>query len=280
MGGVLTRLAVRNCFKKNTKIIYTAHGFHFYKGASFKNWLFYYPVERFLARYTDVLITINKEDYQRAKNSFKAVSVEYIPGVGVDTDKFCKIEIDSKIKRKELELPEDAFVALSVGEINRNKNHETVIKSLAKLNNINIHYIICGQGLLEKHLYELIVKLGLEKQVHLLGYRKDIAEICKVSDVFVFPSFREGLSVSLMEAMATGLPVVCSNIRGNTDLIENGEGGFLVEAGDVNKFAEYINKIYENKELREKFRRNNQNRINKYSLNNITELMTNLYKSL
>lgn len=277
VAAMVVRLAARKARKNGTKVIYTAHGFHFFKGAPIINWLIYYPVERFLARYTDMLITINKEDYERAKKSFKAGRVEYIPGVGIDVDKFSNIEIDKKSKRKELGLPEDAFVVLSVGELNKNKNHETIIRALAKLNNPQIHYVICGQGLLENHLKALIKELGLEKQVHLLGFRKDIAEICKASDLFVFPSFREGLSVALMEAMATGLPVVCSNIRGNSDLIEDGKGGYLVKPNDVEGFSRAIEKCHNAEETRKVFSNNNLNRVRKYSFENVMKEIEKIY---
>ena len=247
---MLTRLAAREARKKGTKVIYTAHGFHFFKGAPLINWILFYPVEKFCARFTDVLITINQEDYKRAQK-FKAGKVEYIPGVGIDTKKFSEVVVDKSAKRKELGVPVDAFLVLSVGELNKNKNHDTVIKAIAKLNNPNVYYVICGQGTLENYLKDLINELGLEKQVKLLGYRRDIAEISKTSDIFVFPSFREGLSVALMEAMALGLPVVCSKIRGNVDLIEDGKGGYLVEPDDVEGFINAIRRIINENRLKQ-----------------------------
>lgn len=277
MGGALGRLAARGARKKGTKVIYTAHGFHFYKGAPLINWLVYYPVEKWLARYTDTLITINKEDYERAKSKFKSKRVEYIPGVGIDLEKFNTVEIDRALKRSQLGLPEDAFVVLSVGELNKNKNHEVVIRAISKIDNPNIHYIICGQGELEGYLRSLSKELGLENQVHLLGFRKDIPEICKISDIFAFPSYREGLSVALMEAMANGLPVVCSKIRGNSDLIEDGKGGYLVESGDVEGFAKCINELIVDSRLRSEFGRFNHKKIEKYSIENVLKEMEEIY---
>lgn len=203
MGGVIGRLAARKARKHNTKVIYTAHGFHFFKGAPVINWLLYYPIEKFLSKYTDVLITINEEDYQRAKN-FKAKRVEYIPGIGVDTSKFCNAVVDKDKKREDLSIPKDAFVAVSVGELNKNKNHQTAIKAIAKLNNSHIYYIICGRGANEKKLLGLAKKLGIDERIKLLGKRNDVLEILKASDLFIFPSLREGLSVALMEAMSAG----------------------------------------------------------------------------
>ncbi|MFC4409991.1 glycosyltransferase family 4 protein [Chungangia koreensis] len=279
MGGALTRIAARNARKKNTNVIYTAHGFHFYKGAPIANWLLYYPIERYLARYTDELITINKEDFRRAKR-FKAMHIEYIPGVGLDLNKVNSFKVDKKLKCKELGLPNNVFFLLSVGELNKNKNHEVIITALAKLKNSQIHYIICGQGVLEQKLRNLSIELGIERQVHLLGFRKDISDIYKISDLFVFPSFREGLSVSLMEAMANGLPVVCSNIRGNSDLIEGGKGGYLVKPNDVKGFVKYIGKLKSDKELRSMFGENNLQQIKNYTIENVISDMEIIYNKL
>ncbi|RKQ34282.1 glycosyltransferase family 4 protein [Oceanobacillus halophilus] len=271
------RLACRNM--DNVKMIYTAHGFHFFKGAPLKNWLLYYPSERWMAKYTNVIITINKEDYERANSSFKAKSVKYVPGVGIETKRFSEVNVDKTIKRRDLGVPDGAYIMLSLGELNRNKNHETVIKAVAKLNNPNYYYLICGQGPYENQLKELIEELGLKEQVKLLGYRNDIAEICKVSDVFIFPSFREGLSVALMEAMASGLSVICSDIRGNRDLIINDKGGYLVNPNDVDGFAMYIDKILKSPMLRDEFSFFNQNRIKKFDKNNVLKNISNIYKN-
>ena len=234
---------------------------------------------KWLSRYTDTY-TINKEDYQRAKKSFKAGRVEYIPGIGLDTNKFINAKIDKSEKRKELDLPEDAFVVLSVGELNKNKNHEIVIKALAKLNNFKIYYVICGQGPLEQYLIEVANKVGLDNRVKLLGFRSDIAEICKAADIFAFSSFREGLPVSLMEAMAAGLPVVCSNTRGNTDLIEDGKGGYLVEPNDVEGFAYNINRIANSTLLREKLSIENHSKIKQFDIDNVLLRMINVYNEI
>lgn len=274
VGAAIGRLAGK---ATKIKVFYTAHGFHFYKGAPTLNWLVYYPVEKWLAKYTDTLITINKEDYDRAKRKFKAKRVEYIPGVGIDLEKFNIVETDRDLKRSELGLPKDAFVVLSVGELNKNKNHEVVIRAIWKIDNPNIHYIICGQGQLDGHLRNLSKELGIENQVHLLGFRKDIPEICKITDLFAFPSYREGLSVALMEAMANGLPVVCSNIRGNSDLIESGKGGYLVEPADVEGFTKYIKVLIEDSRLRSEFGGFNLKKIENYSIENVLKEMEEIY---
>lgn len=275
IGGVCGRIAAH---RTKTKVIYTAHGFHFFKGAPLLNWLIYYPVELLLSRYTDVLININQEDYNRARKYFKAKKIEYIPGVGVNVNKFKETRVNRTEKRREIGVPEDAILLVSVGELNKNKNHETVIRAIAKLNNPNIYYLICGVGKLENKLHALVKDLGLEKQVKLIGYRTDIAEICKASDIFCFPSYREGLSVALMEAMAVGLPIVCSNIRGNVDLIKSGKGGFLVNPNDIDGYAEAISKLIKNKELCIEFGKYNIEAVKKYNLDVITDAMKKIYK--
>lgn len=227
----------------HTKVIYTAHGFHFYKGAPWLNWLIYYPTERFLSRYTDVLITINKEDFIRAK-TFHAKKVEYIPGVGIDIDKVQAVIVDRTEKRKKLGIPKNAFLLISVGELNKNKNHELAIKALSQMKcDKNVFYIIVGEGPLKEHLTGLIASLGMETKVRFLGFRTDVIELLKASDCFVFPSLREGLPVSLMEAMASSLPVVCSNIRGNTDLVDDEVNGYLFKKFDTSSLTKCLCKV-------------------------------------
>lgn len=217
----ITRLAFHKKRKKRLKVIYTAHGFHFYKGAPLINWLLYFPVECVCAHWTDTLITINQEDYQFAKKYLKAKRVEYIPGVGIDLQKFQDGTMDREVKRKSLGVGSEDFMLLSVGELIKRKNHEIVIKAVKGMNNPKIKYFICGIGLLEADIKAMIKEWGLEEQVHLLGYRRDISELCQAADLFVFPSLQEGLSVALMEAIAVKTSVICSDIRGNIDLIKD-----------------------------------------------------------
>lgn len=273
------RWAVKNFRKDDTKVIYTAHGFHFFMGAPLINWLLYYPVERWLARYTDVLITINKEDYARAK-SFKAKKVEYVPGVGLNTKKFENVAVNKKEKCKELGLSDDAIVLLSVGELNKNKNHETVIKAVSKLKNSNVYYIICGRGPMENHLNNFAKKLGLEKQVKLLGFRTDIAEICKSADIFVFPSFREGLGLAALEAMASGLPIVTSNIHGIVDYSIDGVTGYTCSPTDVDGFVKNIDKLLRFVEKRLEMGAFNKEAVRKFDRCNVDQKMQEIYSKV
>lgn len=232
---MITRLVCRKFRKKSgLRVFYTAHGFHFYKGAKKLNWMLYYPIEKFCSRFTDKLITINKEDYKLAKEKFKAKEILYIPGVGVDLSKYDEIKVDKAKKRKEIDIPLDAFLLFSVGELNENKNHQLVLRALAKINNTDIHYAIAGVGDKDSYLLDLAKELNLSDRLHLLSYRTDVMELYHSADAFVFPSIREGLSVSLMEAMASGLPVVCSRIRGNVDLIGD-KNGFLFSPYSVDE---------------------------------------------
>ncbi len=229
VGAALARLAATDARKKGTKLIYTAHGFHFFKGVSPLNWILFYPVERWLSKKTDVLITINKEDYERAK-AFGTCRVEYVPGVGIDTDKFKAKEDQaerSTALKAEFDIPEGVKVMLSVGEFTKNKNHRTVIKALKQLD--GYYYVICGRGAMMDDCKALAEQTGVSDRLVLAGYRNDADDFYHMADVFVHPSFREGLPVAVMEALASGLAVVATRIRGSADLVEDGVNGFLVD---------------------------------------------------
>ena len=274
VGGVVGRLAARKARKKGTRVIYTAHGFHFYKGAPIKNWLLYYLAEKFCSYFTDVLITINKEDFALAQKKMKAKSVKYVPGVGVDLEKFSKSTFDKAAKRRQLGIPDDAILLLSVGELIPRKNHETSIRAIA---DVNAYYIIAGDGELRQQLQKLIDELGVGDRVKLLGYRNDVDDLYRASDVFVFPSFQEGLPVSVMEAMASGLPCVASNIRGNTDLLEDTEREFLCEPDNIMEYSEKLKILLQNAQLREKIGQDNMNTARKFGMEAVGNKMRNIY---
>ncbi len=272
VAAMCTRLACRKARKNGTKVFYTAHGFHFFKGAPKKNWLLYYPVEKYCARFTDVLITINQEDYEFAKKKLKAKKIEYVPGVGIDLNKFSSVKTDKVAKRVELGIPSDAKLLLSVGELNQNKNHETVIRAIA---DTDAYYIIAGEGRLNHHLQSVIAELNLQERVRLLGYRRDVSELCSAADVYVFPSFREGLSVSLMEAMASGLPIVCSKIRGNVDLVDT-NGGALFDPHSIVECKAAIENVKSQKD--NTMGLYNVEKIKKFGLDNVLRIMNKLYE--
>ena len=215
VASVVTRLACRKFRKRyGLKVFYTSHGFHFYKGAPLKNWLIYYPVEWLCSFWTDMLITINLEDYDRVKQHMHARRTIFVPGVGLDVKRFSTATVDRAAKRREIGVPEDAFLLISIGELNRNKNHEIVIRALAAINRPDIHYGIAGKGPLEAELRQLADGLGVGDNVHLWGYRNDVPELLKAADVDVFPSIREGFGLAAVEGMAAGLPLICADNRG------------------------------------------------------------------
>lgn len=293
MGSVMARLAARAT--KTVPVIYTAHGFHFFTGASVINWLFYYPIERYLSRFTDEQICINKEDYMRAKKSFHANHVSYIPGVGLDLKKISKT-IDVTLKKSELGLPLDKIILLSSGELIKRKNHETVIRAIAKLsqdtttshnNPFNqIHYVICGHGELTQHLKQLAEELNVLDSISFLGYREDMMEIFQIADVFVFPSYQEGLPVALLEAMAYGLPVICSDIRGSNDLMGRNaktsvdfcDGGIMIKkADDVSAYSQAISYMIEDKKTMRLMGEKNREKAKNFSSEYVKDAMKKIY---
>lgn len=263
--GVVTRLAARRARKNGTRVLYMVHGFHFYKGAPLLNWMMYYPIEKFCSQFCDEIVTINQEDYQMAREKMKAQSVRYIHGIGVDTSRLNRVDCQNDIRR-ELSLPEDSFLVLSIGELSQRKNQKTIIKSIAQLNDPGIHYIVCGKGGLLDGLQTLAADLEISERVHFLGYRMDVVDICSQSDIFAMPSYQEGLPVAALEAMYCGLPLVASNIRGLVDLMENGVTGYLCDPDDVDAFAAAILKLRLDAGLRENMAEKNRKNVELYCI--------------
>ena len=283
MGSVVTRMASKKARKKyHTRVIYTAHGFHFYKGAPKKNWLLFYPIEKYLSKYTDTLITINNEDYELAKTKFKkCYDIQYVPGVGIDENKF-NIKMTKKEKsnlRKSLGLKDNDFVMIYPAEISVRKRHVWLINTISNLlkENKNIHLLLPGKDSLNGYCQSLVKNLNLEKQIHFLGYRNDIPKLLNISDMAVSAAKQEGLPVNVMEAMYLGLPLVVSNCRGNRDLIKNGQNGFLIDLDDSVNYAKSILNIYNDKKLKDNMIKSNEKIINEYLLSSIMPLMKKIY---
>ena len=273
MGGMIARLAARRVRKsKKAKVMYTSHGYYFLAGGPISSWLLYYPIEKWLARYTDDLIVINTEDYTMAKKHMPAKRVHYVPGVGIDCMKFTNPGVCSNTMRDALNIPRDAQILLSIGELNQNKNHQIIIKAMKEINK-NIYYVICGVGGLDGYLRDLAADLGLGNRLVMLGHRNDIADLLHTADVFVFPSLREGLPVSLMEAMAAGLPCVVSRTRGNVDLIDDGSGGMICDPLDASEFAKNIKFAYQNAAMGNY----NKQAVQKFDIVHILEQMKKIY---
>lgn len=279
IAGMIARLAARKARKNGCKVFYTAHGFHFFKGAPRANWLMFYPVERICSRYTDVLLTINDEDYTCAKK-FHTKRVEHINGVGINLAKFeTEPSLDERAKfRNSLGLDDQVVLMVSVGELNANKNQQCAIKALAQVDNQHLHYALCGRGPMEMELKRLAEELGVDERVHFLGFRNDIPFILSMADIFVFPSKREGLPVSVIEAMASGLPVVCSDVRGNRELIQSKENGFICACDDIDAFSEAIATLSADAELRAAVGARNKEKSKHYNEQEVMQRLTQIYR--
>lgn len=279
IGGILGRLAA--CKHGVKHVIYQAHGFHFYQGSSRASWLLYYSIEKMMASLTDLLITINQEDFLLATNKLhlrRKGDVILVPGIGIDYDAYARISVDRKTIKQKIGIPDDAPMIFSVGELNQNKNHEIII--LALENVPDAHYAIAGEGKLKDQLIALADKHSLSDRIHLLGYRSDVKQLYKAADVFCLPSFREGLSASVMEAMASGLPVVCSDIRGNRDLIVNDLGGYLVGGNDVEGYSNALHGLIQSIQLRKDMGDYNSNYVRNFSLEKVTQKMKSIYSNM
>lgn len=279
MGSVVTRLAAKKARKNGTRVIYTAHGLHFFKGAPIKNWLLFYPVEKYLSKYTDTLILINKEDYELCKKKFKKCKdIQYVPGVGVDENKFnFKMSENEKLKlRKSLGLKKDDFVMIYPAELNKNKNQLLLINVVEKLSkrNVKVKLILPGKDSYKGFYQNIVQKKKLEDNILFLGYRNDVSKLLAISNLAVASSLREGLPVNIMEALYIGLPVIATNCRGHRDLIYDGLNGYLVPINDVEKFTTIIENIYKkelilnNEEIHE---------INNFTLTSVKGIMQKIY---
>lgn len=281
MGGVLGRLAAKKFRKQNKiKVIYTAHGFHFYKGAPLKNWLLYYPVERWLMRYTDTLVTINNEDYERAKNWTRTYKID---GVGVNLEKFHPLQSEEEKNNLRLSkgFSNKDFILLYTAEFIPRKNHKLLFDILPDLKEKipELKVILCGTGGLLEYYKSFALNNKMD-YVTFTGYTKEVADFCRISDVLVMPSFQEGLPIGMIEALATGLPVVASDIRGHRDVITNNENGFLINLNNPEKVKESIYMLYSSPELRSKIRNENIKKTQKYSVDIAVSKMAEIYKEL
>ena len=251
VGGMLGRLAGA-LSGRHPVVIYTAHGFHFFKGASALHWALFYPAERLLARMTDVLITINHEDFGRAQHFHlkEGGIAELIPGVGLDTERFHPRPEERARIRRELGIPQDAFHMVTAAELNANKNQSVVLQAMAALADDKVYYSICGRGERRAQLEEEIKTRGLTDRARLLGYRTDMERVLRSADVFLFPSFREGFGMAAVEALATGIPVIAADNRGTREYMRPEENGAVCPADDPKAWAAVIRRLMDDTELR------------------------------
>lgn len=279
MGGVLARLAARGARKGGTKVIYTAHGFHFYKGAPLLNWLLYYPAERFLAPLADCIITVNGEDYAFAKKHIRAGRIEYVHGVGVDLSRFAPPAPEVRADlRKEYGILESDFVLIYVAEYNWGKDHAALLEAMKILGSeVPARLLLAGHGVLFDEMKSKAEELGIGGKLSFLGQRKDIPRLLAASDAYVCTSLREGLPVSVMEAMACSLPVISTDIRGSRDLITDGINGILIKPGDSAALAEAIKNLYRDEDRRSAFSRAQVEKLLPYRLENVMGEMSGIY---
>lgn len=282
VASVLTRMATKKTRKQNnTRVIYIAHGFHFYKGAPLINWLTFYPVEKHLSKYTDDLITINEEDFEFAKDKMKAKRVHHIHGIGVNEERFSK-EVsmtERKELREKLKLHDNDFVLFFAGELNKNKNQIMLIDAMKDLvkENPRIKLLLAGDGVLKEHYENKIREYNLEENVHLLGYRNDVPEILKAVDLYVSASKREGLPLNILEAKCAGVPIIITETRGQKELVHNEVDGYVVKINDITDLEKRIKELYDNKILQEKFKEHGFKSVKKYTSKNVSEELRKIY---
>ena len=275
VGGVMGRLAGK---KFNIPVLYIAHGFHFYKGAPLINNLVYKNIEKHYSKYTDALVVMNDEDYNAALQ-MNAKKVYKINGIGFCNSKFKNNERNEKLI-KELGVNEEDKVLLSVGELNKNKNHIEILNALSEIKDKHFKYFICGRGPLKEKYEQFINEHGLADKVKLLGFRKDVNDILNLTNIFIMPSLREGLPMSIMEAMEKGIPVIASNIRGCKDLIENGVNGILVDLKERNGFKKAICKLLDDENLCKHMGENNKTKIKQFYIENVLSQMEPIYDNI
>jgi len=282
MGGVIGRLSSVSARKKGTKVFYTAHGFHFYKGAPVINWLVYYNVEKFLSFFTDCIITINEEDYSRAKNKFetKKTSVKKINGIGVNLEKFAPLSSEEKLKYKNKYGYEDKYLLIYAAEFSIGKKHKFIVDCVAELKQYipNIKILFCGTGALFEQVQEYVKEKEVFDYIDFLGYRHDMPALYGMSDILITASEREGLATNVIEGIAEGLPVIATDIRGHIDIIEDGKNGYLFPVDDKKKFISVIQTLANNEELYKDFSNNAIECSKDFDLENSIKQMKDIYK--
>lgn len=284
MGAVIIRLAAKSARKKGTKVIYTAHGFHFFKGASIKNWMLFYPVEKYLSKYTDCLITINSEDCELAhKKKFRAGKIYKVHGVGVELDKFKAVDADEKARlRAEYGYDGDTFIMIYPADLSVRKNQPMLFDALQKIaeKNKNVKLLLPGQPIRLEEYKRMVSERGIADNVEFLGYRRDINNLVGLSDLSVASSFQEGLPINIIEAMAMGNAIVATDVRGNNDAVEDGVNGYLVPVGDSDLMAEKILELMNDREKLRTFGENGLDMVKDFSTENVNREMLTIYGDL
>lgn len=276
VAAVLTRLAARKARKNGTKVLYTTHGFHFYKGAPLSSCIYYFA-EKVCAAFTDGIITINYEDHAAAEKF--GCPCFLINGIGVDTACIRNISVESDDVRSRVGIPLDAVVVMSASEINKNKNIMTALKAFSMVKRDKLYYLICGEGSLFDKCKAYANKLGIADRVIFAGYRTDIYELLHGADIFLFPSYREGLGLAAIEAMAAGLPLLASDIRGVREYAADKENSLLFDPDDAEGFARGIEMLYDHSELREYYGENAVKAAEGFDISRTIGQMAEIYGS-
>lgn len=246
----VTRFALRGLAQSTRPIvIYTAHGFHFYSGQNRLSHAVYRTMERVAARWTDYLVTINAEDHAAALSlgTIDRSRVRLINGIGVDIARFADAAQDPGAAvrvREELGVSEDAFLLLMIAEFGAVKRHAHLIDALARVTNPDVVVVFAGDGPLESEVRASVSAHGLRESVRFAGYRRDIPQLLSASDALVLVSEREGLPRSVLEAMASGIPVIGTRTRGITDAV--GDTGWVVPKYDPAALAAAIDESASN----------------------------------
>ena len=281
--GMVTRFAASKKRRSGCKVIYFAHGFHFWRGAPALNWMLFYPLEKLASYFTDTIVTMNREDFELAKKSFGSAEIKYIHGIGINLSEFEFSKEKREKKRKELGVSEGDVMIFSANELTKRKNvflALEAVKLLVSGGMTNIKYFIRGQGPLQKEMQEYINNNKLQENVFLLGYGKDIAEMDSAADVFLFTSKQEGLPVAVMEAMAQELPCVVSDIRGVTDLIQNGSGGYVCRLKDAQGFADAVKRVISEGGRGSSLTSGNSQKLADYEISSVSRSIINILQEI
>lgn len=278
VAAAIARLAAMPFRNHGLKVIYTDHGFHFHKTSGMKSWLLYYPIEYLLSYFTDLIITINKEDLAVIKR-FHSKEIQYIPGVGVDVNQIAKLTPDTDSIRKRFNLPIDAFTILSIGELSARKNHEVVIRALAQIKECNIYYLICGTGTLRVYLQKIAFDLGIEDKVIFAGQvpHLDVLKISHAIEVGVIPSLIEGLGLAGIETLAAGKPLIGSNVHGIKDYVIDGVTGISCNPKNIDEFKNALLKLYNDKYFYDRCAQNCLSKALEFDIYRVKDIMLDVY---
>lgn len=281
VAAAITRIAARKAHKHGTYIIYTCHGFHFNKKSDKKSWMLYYPIEKFLASFTDMIITINKEDSDIVRK-FNVKKRGYIPGVGVDTEYIATLRVNRKEMFAQMKIPEEAFVILTIGELSDRKNQKVILNALGKIKDKNIYYIMVGTGKNQNEYTTLIESLGISNNVIFTGQKEHdwVMRLCHIVDLGAIPSTIEGLGLAGLELLAAGTPLIGSDIQGIKDYLINDVTGISCNPNDVDSFANAIIKMKNNREYYDSCKKNTFSMAQNFDIHKSRECMKKYYEEM